>query len=173
MADESIHEKLERVRKPHVHIKYEVYTPNGMVERELPFVVGVMGDFSGNPSTPLPPLRTREFTMIDRDNFNQIMDKMNVELNIRVKNTLANDGSEIPLTLKFKSMEDFDPVRVAEQFPQLKELLEARERLQAVLTAGERSPELEALMSKFLDEAAKVKKLAAKDDSKSPSGDKK
>ena len=72
----SIHDKLKRVRKPRVHITYEVETEGAVVEKELPFVVGVMGDFSGNPTEPLKPLKDRKFIQIDRDNINDVMKRM-------------------------------------------------------------------------------------------------
>ena len=74
---ESVHDKLERVRKPRVHITYQVETEGAVVEKELPFVVGVLGDFSGNsPTAPLKPLKDRKFIQIDRDNFNEVMARM-------------------------------------------------------------------------------------------------
>src|SRR5437763_8849555 len=104
MASESTHDKLKRVRKPHVHITYEVFKPDGGMEvRELPFVVGVLGDFSGDSTQPLKPLRDREFVQIDRDNFDAVMKRMTPGLNLRVENTLAGDGTEMPLSLKFES----------------------------------------------------------------------
>ena len=112
---ESTHDKLSRVRKPHVHITYEVFKPDGGMEvRELPFVVGVMGDFSGDPTTPLKSLREREFVQIDRDNFNQVMKRMTPGVNLRVENTLAKDGTEMAVQLKFDNMDSFSPAQVAE-----------------------------------------------------------
>src|SRR6185295_2881786 len=105
----SIHKKLERVRKSCVHLIYEVETGGAAVKRELPFVVGVMGDFSGNPSQPLKPLRDRKFVQIDRDNFQDVMASMTPELNFRVENKLAGDKSEMAVNLKFNSMDDFAP----------------------------------------------------------------
>ncbi len=92
----SVHKKLERVRKPRVHITYEVETNGAMVKIELPFVVGVIGDFSGTPTQKLKALRDRKFTNIDRDNINDVMKQMTPGLNLRVENTLAGDGSEMP-----------------------------------------------------------------------------
>ena len=86
---ESIHEKLKRVRKPRVHITYEVETEGAVVEKELPFVVGVLGDFSGNPTEPLKAMKDRKFIQIDRDNINDVMKRMTPGLNMRVENTLA------------------------------------------------------------------------------------
>ena len=79
---ESIHEKLKRVRKPRVHITYEVETEGAEILRELPFVVGIMGDFSGDPTQPLRPLSERKFIQIDRDNFNEVMARMTPGLNL-------------------------------------------------------------------------------------------
>ena len=102
----SIHDKLKRVRKPRVHITYEVETEGAVVVKELPFVVGVIGDFSGNPTEPLKPIKDRKFIQIDRDNINDVMKRMTPGLNMRVENTLADDGSEMSVQLKFNSMED-------------------------------------------------------------------
>src|ERR1700712_2107476 len=103
----SIHDKLNRVRKPRVHITYEVETEGAQILRELPFVVGVMGDFSGDPTTPLRPLAERKFTQIDRDNFDDVMARMAPGLNLKVDNTLQDDGSQVAVNLKFNSMDDF------------------------------------------------------------------
>src|ERR1700720_12930 len=122
----SIHDKLERVRKPRVHITYQVETEGAEVEKELPFVVGVLGDFSGNPTAPLKPLKDRKFIQIDRDNFNDVMARMTPGLNLKVENTLKGDGSEMGAQLKLNSMADFDPGRVVQQVEPLKKLLDTR-----------------------------------------------
>ncbi len=98
----SVHDKLARVRKPRVHITYDVETEGAQIERELPFVVGVMGDFAGDPTEPLKPLAERKFVQIDRDNFNDVMARIQPGLNIKVDNTLAGDGSQMAVNLKFK-----------------------------------------------------------------------
>ena len=112
---ESVHEKLKRVRKPRVHITYDVETEGAVEQKELPFVVGVLGDFSGDPTQELKPMRDRNFVQIDRDNFDDVMQRMPPGLNLRVENTLKDDGSEMPVALQFKSMEDFEPSKVAAQ----------------------------------------------------------
>ena len=131
----SVHEKLERVRKPRVHIKYEVETEGAMVVKELPFVVGVLGDFSGNPTQPLKPFGERKFVQIDRDNFDEVMRRMTPGLNIAVANTLQKDGTDMQVNLKFESMDDFEPGAVVQQVPALKALLDARNELRAGLAA--------------------------------------
>ncbi len=155
----AVHKKLERVRKPRVHITYDVETGGAAVKKELPFVVGVLGDFSGNPTTPLKPLKDRKFTQIDRDNFNDVMSKVAPELNMKVQNTLAGDGSEMAVTLKFNSMEDFEPGRVIQQVEPLKKLLETRNRLNDLLSKADRSEELEGLLEDVLKNSEQLKKL--------------
>ena len=108
----SIHDKLNRVRKPRVHITYDVETEGAQIQRELPFVVGVMGDFSGDPTAPLKPMADRKFTQIDRDNFNDVMASMTPGLKLKVDNTLAGDGSQMAVDLKFNKIEDFEPAQL-------------------------------------------------------------
>jgi len=157
---ESIHEKLKRVRKPRVHITYEVETEGAEILRELPFVVGIMGDFSGDPTQPLRPLSERKFIQIDRDNFNEVMARMTPGLNIRVDNQLADDGSEMAIGLKFNSIEDFEPARVAEQVPALKALLETRNRLRDLMSKVDRSEQLENLLEQILTNESELKSLS-------------
>ena len=157
----SVHDKLARVRKPRVHITYEVETEGAQIERELPFVMGIMGDFAGDPSEPLKPLAERKFVQIDRDNFNDVMARLQPGLNIRVKNTLAGDDSEMAVGLKFRSIEDFEPARVAEQVPALKAMLETRAKLRDLMSKVDRSDELEGLLEQVLQDKDKLDKLSA------------
>jgi type VI secretion system protein ImpB len=157
----SVHEKLARVRKPRVHITYEVETEGAQIERELPFVVGILGDFAGDPQEPLKPLSERKFVQIDRDNFNDVMARIQPGLNIKVENTLAGDGSQMAVSLKFRSIEDFEPQRVAEQVPALKALLETRAKLRDLMSKVDRSEELEALLEEVLQDKEKLNKLSA------------
>lgn len=157
----SIHDKLKRVRKPRVHITYEVETEGAVVVKELPFVVGVIGDFSGNPTEPLKPIKDRKFIQIDRDNINDVMKRMTPGLNMRVENTLADDGSEMSVQLKFNSMEDFDPTSVVKQVEPLRKLLETRDRLRDLLTKVDRSEDLEHLLEQVLQNTDELKKLSS------------
>lgn len=155
----SIHDKLDKVRKPRVHIKYEVETEGAMVEKELPFVVGVLGDFSGDPTEELAPFGERKFVQIDGDNFDTVMERMTPGLNMRVKNTLADDDTDMAVNLQFKSMDDFDPASVVEQVPALKKLLDTRNELRDLLTKADRSEELETLLEKILQDNDAVAKM--------------
>lgn len=155
----SIHKKLERVRKPRVHITYEVETNGAMVVKELPFVMGVLGDFSGNPTKPLAGLKDRKFIQIDRDNFNDVMARMTPGLNMKVENTLAADGSEMAVNLQFNSMDDFSPAAVANQVTPLKNLLETRDKLRDLLTKVDKSDGLEGVLENVLKNDEQLKKL--------------
>ena len=157
---ESIHEKLKRVRKPRVHITYEVETEGAEILRELPFVVGIMGDFSGDPTEPLRSLSERKFIQIDRDNFNDVMVRMTPGLNIRVDNKLGDDGSQMAVALKFNSIEDFEPGRVAEQVPALKALLETRNKLRDLMSKVDRSEQLANLLEQILKNEGELKSMS-------------
>lgn len=156
---ESIHDKLKRVRKPRVHITYEVETEGAVVVKELPFVVGVVGDFSGNPTEPLKPLKDRKFIQIDRDNFNDVMKRMTPGLNMRVENTLKGDGSEMAVQLKFNSLDDFDPANVVKQVEPLRRLLETRDKLRDLAAKVDRSEDLERVLENVLQNTQELKKL--------------
>ena len=157
---ESVHSKLTRVRKPRVHITYEVETEGAVVVKDLPFVVGVMGEFSGNPTEPLKPLKDRKFVSIDRDSFDEVMRRMTPGAEMKVENTLANDGSEMAVQLKFSSIEDFEPAKVVEQVEPLRKLLDTRNRLRELLSAVDRADGLESELEKILQNDEQLKKLA-------------
>lgn len=157
----SVHGKLNRVRKPRVHISYDVETAGAEVARELPFVVGVMGDFSGDPVQPLRPMAERKFVQIDRDNFDDIMARMAPGLKLKVENTLAADGTDMAVDLVFRSMDDFSPARVVDQVPALKNLLETRNKLRDLLSKADRSEELESLLEQVLQSDSEIKALSA------------
>ncbi len=159
---ESVHSKLERVRKPRVHIKYEVETEGAVVEKELPFVVGVLADLSGNnPTEQLKPLKDRRFVQIDRDNIDEVMARMTPGLALKVDNTLKGDGSQMAVELKFNSMDDFEPAKVVQQVEPLRKLLETRNKLRDLLTKVDRSEDLEAVLEKALQNPEALEKLKA------------
>jgi type VI secretion system protein ImpB len=156
----SIHDKLERVRKPRVHIKYEVETEGAVIEKELPFVVGVLGDFSGDPIEPLKPFGERKFVQIDRDNFNDVMRRLTPGLKFRVENTIEGNGREMAVNLKFEKLDDFEPGAIVDQVPALKSLLESRNELRDLLSKADRSEDLEVLLEKILQNKGELKQLA-------------
>ena len=156
----SIHDRLKKVRKPRVHITYDVETDGAVLEKELPFVVGVMGDFSADSTKPVKPLKERRFIQIDKDNINEVMRNMAPGLNIKVENTLQNDGSEMAVNLKFDSMDDFEPAAIVEQVEPLKKLMDTRNKLRDLMTKIDRSEELEGLMEKVLQNSDDLNALA-------------
>ena len=148
---ESIHNKLKRVRKPRVHITYDVETNGAVAKKELPFVMGVMGDYSGDNTKDKKALKDRKFSQIDRDNFNDIMAKTAPKLNLQVENTLAGNGSQMEVNLDFNHMEDFEPHKIVQQVEPLKKLLQTRDRLRDLLSKADRSEELEDLLENILN----------------------
>ncbi len=160
MANESIHKKLNRVRKPRVHITYDVETEGAVVEKELPFVMGIMGDFSGNPTQPQKNLKDRKFIQVDRDNLDDVMTRLSPGLNLKVDNKLKDDGSQIAVDLKFDSLEDFEPAQVVDQVEPLKRLLEKRNKLRDLLTKADRSEKLESLLESVLQNTAEMENLS-------------
>ena len=131
-----------------------------MILGVLAAVVGIMGDFSGDPTTPLRPLTDRKFTQIDRDNFNDVMANMAPGLKLKVDNKLADDGTQMAVDLKFSSLDDFEPARVASQVPALAALLQTREKLRDLMSKVDRSQELETLLEQVLRSEDELKSLS-------------
>lgn len=167
----SVHDKLKRVRKPRVHITYEVETEGAAVLKELPFVVGVMGDFSGDPTSPLAPLKDRKFIQIDRDNFNDVMARMTPGASMKVENTLAGDGSEMAVDLKFNSIDDFEPGKVVQQVEPLRKLQETRDKLRDLMSKVDRSEDLENLLEGVLQNQEQLGELSSQLGVEAPAGD--
>jgi type VI secretion system protein ImpB len=129
MPKESLQKKVGRVRPPRVHITYDVQVGDAIEKRDLPFVVGVMADLSGMPDKPLPPIAKRKFVAIDRDNVNDVMKKIGPRLAFKVPNRLSEDDTKLNVELRFESMDDFQPARIAQQVTPLRKLLELRSSL--------------------------------------------
>ena len=157
---ESIHDKLKRVRKPRVHITYDVETIGALEKKELPFVVGVMGDYSGDNNDTKKPLKDRSFVQMDRDNFTEAMGKIAPKLNLSVENTLSEEGGDMAVDLAFNSLEDFEPHRVIDQVEPLKKLMETRNKLRDLMGKVDRSEELESLVENLLQSNDSLAKLS-------------
>jgi type VI secretion system protein ImpB len=160
MASESLQHKLDRVRRPRVQITYDVETNGAMEKVELPFVVGVLADLSGQPKEALPPLKERKFIPIDRDNFNEVLRKQSPRLALKVQNRLTGEDNKLAVELDFKSMDDFEPARVAEQVGPLRELLQMRHRLTQLLSKMEGNDKLDQLLADVLTNTEKAMALA-------------
>ena len=154
MAGDSIQKKLERVRPPRVQIKYEVHIGDALELKELPFVVGVMGDYSGKPAEALPKLKDRKFVEIDRDNFNDVMKSMTPRLAYRVDDKISGKAdSKINVELKFNNLSDFSPENVVQQVEPLRKLLEARQQLEELKTKMDGNDKLTGLLEQVLGNA--------------------
>ncbi len=156
---ESTQHKLDRVRAPRVHITYDVDIGDAIEKKELPFVVGVLGDFSGNPLEPLPKLKDRKFVYIDRDNFNGVLRGIKPRLTYRVDNTLAKNGTQLGVELNFNSLEDFEPQNVVKQVEPLRKLLEVRNKLADLRNKMGGNDKLEELLMDVLQNTEKLKTL--------------
>jgi type VI secretion system protein ImpB len=151
MSD-STQKKISRIRPPRVQITYDVEVGGSIEKKELPFVVGVMADLSGQRDSgrPLPKVKERRFVEIDRDNFNDVMAGIAPRLSCRVPNALQNDGTMLPVSLGFAEIDDFGPVQVLQQVSGLKELYQARQKLSDLLTKLDGNDELSALLGEVI-----------------------
>ncbi|MGF1732356.1 type VI secretion system-associated protein [Photobacterium proteolyticum] len=157
---ESIHGKLSRVRKPRVHITYDVETEGTSVKKELAFVVGVMGDFAGQNIDALKPIKERRFIQIDRENFDDVLNRMNPKLKFKVDNKLTDDNTEMSVSLAFSSMADFEPAAVVNQVEPLRKLMETRNKLRDLMTKVDRSEDLENILEKVLNNTGDLQTLS-------------
>ncbi|WBH16702.1 type VI secretion system contractile sheath small subunit [Sphingomonas radiodurans] len=158
MAD-SVHDKLKRVRKPRVHITYDVETEGAQEIKELPFVVGVMGDFSGDSAIPKKSLKERKFIDLKKDKFDQVMGRIEPAVKLKVENTLEKNGKEFEVNLKFRSMDDFEPEKIVEQVEPLRKLMETRNQLRDLMAKADGSEKLESLLEQILGDETKLGEL--------------
>lgn len=163
MAKESTQKKLERVRPPRVQISYDVETGGAIEMKELPFVMGVLGDFTGQPVEPLAKLKERKFVDVTLDNFDEVLASMKPHLSISVENKLSEDpdAGKLSVDLSFKSMDDFSPDAVARQVAPLRELLELRTKLADLRGAIGTNEKLDEVLQATLGDEEKMKKLKA------------
>jgi type VI secretion system protein ImpB len=163
MAKESTQKKLERVRPPRVQISYDVETGGAIEMKELPFVMGVLGDFTGQPVEPLAKLKERKFVDITLDNFDEVLSSMKPHLAISVENKLSDDpdAGKLSVDLKFESLDDFSPDAVARQIKPLKELLDLRTKLADLRGALGTNEKLDSVLAETLGDEEKMKKLKA------------
>jgi type VI secretion system protein ImpB len=159
MAKESVQKKLERVRPPRVNITYEVETGDAIETKELPFVMGVLGDFSGQPAEPLAKLKDRKFTEITLDNFDDVLAGMKPRLQYSAENKLSEEGGKIGVELEFESLEDFAPDRVARQVEPISKLLDLRNQLADLRGKLQGNERLEEILQSTLSDEEKLNKL--------------
>ena len=158
---ESVFDKKKRVRPPRVNITYDVELGGAEVAKELPFVVGVVSDLSGQPAQPLPKLKDRKFTEVDRDNFDDVMKSIKPRLDIKVANELLGDGSELKVELEFSKLEDFSPDALVEKVEPLRKLMEVRGKLKDLQSRTEGNDRLEELLEAVIENPDLRAKLGA------------
>lgn len=161
---ESTQHTLDRVRRPRVHITYDVETGGAIEMKELPFVVGVMADLTGQPLLDEDgkkiPVKNRKFVNIDRDNFNDVLAGAKPAVNLRVANTLTGDeGAQLSVALKFRHLDDFHPEQVVRQVEPLRKLLEARQRLTELKSKLDGNDRLEEMLAKVLNDPTELSQL--------------
>ncbi|MBE0658141.1 MAG: type VI secretion system contractile sheath small subunit [Bryobacteraceae bacterium] len=161
MARESVHAKLERVRAPRVHVTYDVEVGDAIEIKEIPFVMGVLADLSGKPEEPLPRLKERRFVEVTPDNFDSVLASMNPRVAFTVENKLSDDpnAGKIGVDLRFSSMEDFEPEKVARQVKPLRELLELREKLSDLRGTLQGNEKLERLLQDVMSNTESLDQL--------------
>jgi len=161
MAKESTQKKLSRVRPPRVQITYDVEVGDSIETKELPFVLGVLGDYSGNPKEALPKLKDRKFVDIDRDNFDDVLKGVAPRVQIRVDNQLNKDDTQMGVELNFSKMEDFEPQNIVNQVEPLKKLLEARTKLSDLRNKITGNDKLEELLEEIVRDTEKLKQISS------------
>lgn len=161
MARESTQTKLTRVRPPRVQISYEVETGGAIEIKEIPFVMGVLGDFTGQPTEPLEEMKKRKFVEVTPDNFDDVLAKMKPHLAFSVENKLSEQASKMKVDLNFRSLEDFEPENVARQVPALREMLDLRRKLSDLRGSLQTNEALERELQDVVNNTEKMKQLEA------------
>jgi type VI secretion system protein ImpB len=160
MAREGTQKKLERVRPPRVNISYGVETGGAIETKELPFLMGVLADLSGNPAEALPRLKDRKFVEVNPDNFDSVLKSMKPRVQFTVANKLnPESGGKIGVDLTFESLDDFNPEAVAKNVGPLKQLLELRTKLADLRGSLQGNDKLEEILQSTLNNADAMKKL--------------
>ncbi|WP_342118054.1 type VI secretion system contractile sheath small subunit [Pseudoduganella sp. OTU4001] len=160
---DSVQKRLTKVRPPRVQMTYDVEVGDAMENKELPFVVGVMGDFGGNPQVPQKRLKERNFVNIDSANFDEVLAGVNPVLHFQAPNRLGGEG-EFPVELRFQSMQDFRPEAIVRQVEPLGKLLETRSKLADLRNKLAGNDKLEDLLTDVLQSTENLAALAPKED---------
>jgi type VI secretion system protein ImpB len=151
---------IARNRAPRVQIEYDVELYGAQKKVQLPFVMGVMADLSGNPKEALPPVQDRKFLEISTDNFDERLKAMKPRAAFTVPNTLTGEG-KLSIDLTFESMEDFSPANIARKVEALDKLLQARSQLQNLVTYMDGKTGAEELLAKVLKDPALLQAIAS------------
>ena len=151
---------IARNRAPRVQIEYDVELYGAQKKIQLPFVMGVMADLSGNPKEPLPQVADRKFLEISNDNFDERLKAMKPRVAFQVPNTLTGEGN-VAVDITFDSMDDFSPAAVARKVEALNKLLQARQQLANLVTYMDGKSGAEELIAKVLKDPTLLQALAS------------
>jgi type VI secretion system protein ImpB len=160
VGKESSQKFIARNRAPRVQIEYDVEVYGAEKKVQLPFVMGVMADLSGQPADPLAPVAERKFLEIDVDNFDERLKAMKPRMAVQVPNTLTGEGN-LAVEMTFESMDDFTPAAIARKVGSLNTLLEARTQLSNLMTYMDGKTGAEELIARLLAEPALMQALAS------------
>ena len=155
----ALNAQQKRVSKNRVSITYDVETNGAVQTKELPFVIGMVGNYSGERQDK-EALEDRTFYQVDKDNFNDVIKKLSPALSYKVDNKLQDDDSEIQVDLTFSSMKDFEPDAIVQKIPVLQELAKTREQLMTLMSKADRSRDLEKIPKEILQDQSLVKSLS-------------
>ncbi|MGD8937837.1 MAG: type VI secretion system contractile sheath small subunit [Gammaproteobacteria bacterium] len=160
MAKPSSQKFIARNRAPRVQIEYDVELYGAEKKVQLPFVMGVMADLSGNPTEPLPGVEERKALEIDVDNFDERLKAAKPRVAFSVPNTLTGEGN-MNVDITFESMDDFSPAAIARKVGALNKLLETRTQLANLVTYMDGKAGAEDLIQKALNDPELLGALAA------------
>lgn len=158
---ESVQKKLQRIRPPRVQLTYDVEVGDGKEIKELPFVIGVLGDFSAASESEKTKLKDKKFINVDLDNIDEVMESLAPRANFQVENTLTEEGGRMLIDLTFNSMQDFRPENVVQQVDPLRKLVKARERLTELRNKISNNERLEDVLDEVLQNTDQVRRLRA------------
>jgi len=158
---DSVQKRLEKVRRPRVQLTYDVEIGDSIEQKEIPFVTGVLADFTGrqDPEKPLPKLKDRKFVNVDLDNFDEVMTGMAPAASYRVKNRLSDEGGEFAVNLHFNQIDDFRPESVVQQVEPLRKLLDARTKLADLRNKLAGNEKLEDILGEVLSNTEQLRTL--------------
>lgn len=156
---ESIQKKLLRVRPPRVRITYDVETGGAMEKKELPFIVGIMADLSGNRADPdnFPILKERRMVDIDRDNFNDVMKTIGPRADLapalKELDALRRSSDPADKALTFSNLDDFEPMRVINAMPTLRGQYDSRAQIRALQAKAESDDRLAMMLDRWVEDS--------------------
>jgi len=161
---DGVQKRLQKVRPPRVQMTYDVEIGDAIENKELPFVVGVIGDFGSDPAAAKKSLKDRNFVNVDTDNFDEVLGAVAPVAQFRVPNHLGEEGGQFAVQLQFREMADFRPESVVRQVAPLAGLMEARTKLSDLRNKLAGNERLEDILSEVLRSTEKLDSLRKKED---------